>query len=35
MEVEHASYRQAAFQYVCQLQDVHSQKKYELVEPVS
>ena len=33
--MEHASYRQSAFQYVCMLQDVHSQKQYELIEPVS
>lgn len=34
VQIEHASYRQSAFQYVCMLQDVHSQKQYELIEPI-
>lgn len=34
LQIEHASYRQSAFQYVCMLQDVHSQKQYELIEPI-
>jgi len=35
LEREHAGYRQSAFDYVCKLQDVHAQKQYELIEPVS
>ena len=30
-----AAFRQASFQYVCMMQDIHAQKQYELMEPVS
>ena len=32
---EMAAFRQASFQYVCMMQDIHAQKQYELMEPVS
>lgn len=35
IERERAHYRQTAFEYVCNLQDVHAQKQYEIIEPVS
>ena len=35
LEIEHAGFRQASFNYVCKLQAVHAMKQYELIEPVS
>ena len=35
MEREDTLYRRSALDYVSKLQDVHSQKQYELIEPVS
>ena len=35
LEIEHAGFRQASFNYVCKLQEVHAMKQYELIEPVS
>ena len=35
LEREHLGFRQCAFDYVCKLQDVHAQKQFELIEPVS
>jgi hypothetical protein len=34
LEIEHAGFRQASFNYVCKLQEVHAMKQYELIEPI-
>ncbi|CAI8025907.1 Rho GTPase-activating protein 42 [Geodia barretti] len=34
LEIEHAGFRQASFNYVCKLQQVHAMKQYELIEPI-